>query len=143
MMFSVGEDLFSVLVMVSLAVVFISALIHSYHVYAERQNLSEDFDLALDTAERIRHHVLARQTGSLELSHERLGDYSNLLNSQGVNLRVEIRSLDGELLFAHGPEPNPLEQYLSPPATSSLPVSVAMDRRSASACELSVEVWRT
>lgn len=140
-MFSVGEDLFSVLVVVSLTAVFVSAMVHSYHTYAERRNLSDGFDLALDVADRIKSQVLAGQAGSLELSHERVEDYSRLLASQGVNMRVEVRGMEGELLFAHGSEMNPIERYASPPASSSLPVAVVIDQDSAIVCELSVEIW--
>ena len=73
--FSVGEDLFSVLVIVGLVAVFAAALVHSYHVYAERRNASEDFNLALDIAERLRDQVLIKENGQLgllELSGERL-----------------------------------------------------------------------
>ena len=143
--FSVGEDLFSVLLIVGLVGVFIAALAHSYHTYAERQSAYESFDLALDIAERLKDQVLVIQDGRpglLELSRDRLGDFSALLALQGVNLRVEVRSLEGELLFALGPEPNPLKRYFSPPAGASLPVAVAQSQRSAKPCELSVHVWR-
>ncbi|MDI6643261.1 MAG: hypothetical protein QMD95_04330 [Candidatus Hodarchaeaceae archaeon] len=145
MVLSVGEDLFSVLVVVGLAAVFIAALAHSYHVYAERRNAFEDFGLALDIAERVKNQLLTGQNDPpalLELSHERLENYSRLLALQGVNLRVEVRALDGELLFAHGPEFNPLEQYFSPPVGVSLPVAVVQNQGSARGCELSVQVWR-
>ncbi len=143
--FSVGEDLFSVLVVTGLVVVFVAALTHSYHVYVERRNASEDFDLALDIAERLRDQVLmgqGDQLGLLELSHERLENYSRILVLQGINLRVEVRTLEGELLFAHGSEPNALEGYFSPPVGVALPVIVAQDQSSAAPCALSVRVWR-
>ena len=145
MVFSVGEDLFSVLVAVGLVAVFVTALAHSYHLYAERRNASEDFDLALDIAEQLRDQVLVGENGQLgllELSHERLENYSQILAMQGTNLRVEVGTLGGELLFTHGPEPNPLEQYFSPPVGVSFPVAVAQGFGSARPCELSVEVWR-
>lgn len=145
MVFSVGEDLFSVLVVVGLVAVFVTALAHSYHVYAERRNASEDFDLALDIAERLQDQVLIKENGQLgllELSSERLENYSRILAMQGINLRVEVGALGGELLFSHGPEPNPLGQYFSPPVGVSLPVAVAQGLGSARMCELSVRVWR-
>ena len=144
MVFSVGEDLFSVLVAVGLVAVFVTALAHSYHLYAERRNASEDFDLALDIAEQLRNQVLVGENGQLgllELSHERLENYSQILAMQGINLRVEVGALGGELLFVHGPEPNPLEQYFSPQVGVSFPVVVAENLGSANTCELSVEVW--
>lgn len=144
--FSVGEDLFSVLVGVGLVAVFVAALAHSYHIYVERRNASEDFGLALHIAERLRNQVLVGQGGQLGLlepSHERLENYSQILALQGINLRVEIRTPEGELLFAHGPEPNPLEGYFSPPVGVGLPAAIAQDQSSAVPCELSVQVSRT
>lgn len=144
MVFSVGEDLFSVLMTVGLVAVFITALSHSYHLYAERRNASEDFDLALDIAEQLRDQVLVGENGQLgllELSHEKLENYSKILAVQGINLRVEVGTIGGELLFVHGPEPNLLEQYFSPPVGVSFPVAVAQGFGSARTCELSVEVW--
>lgn len=144
--FSIGEDLFSVLVVVGLVVVFATALAHSYHVYAERRNASEDFDLALDTAERLINQVLVKENSQLELlelSSERLENYSRILAMQGISLRVEVLALEGEILFAHGPEPDPLGQYFSPPVGVSLPVAVAQGLGSARMCELSVRVWRS
>jgi hypothetical protein len=116
MVFSVGEDLFSVLIAVGLVAVFVTALAHSYHLYAERRNASEDFDLALDIAEQLRNQVPVGENGQLgllELSHERLENYSQILAVQGINFRVEV----GTFVFAENLE-------------------------SANACELSVEVWR-
>lgn len=141
MVFSVGEDLFSVMVIVGLVVVFVIALAHSYHVYAERRNACEDFDLALDVAERIKYQVLAEENGQLgqpELSRERLENYSRILAIQGVSLRVEVKSLDGEIIFAHGPEPNVLGQYFSPPVGVCLPAV----QSPVGMCELSVWIWR-
>ncbi|MFH1821627.1 MAG: hypothetical protein ABH852_04205 [Methanobacteriota archaeon] len=145
MVFHVGEDLFSTILAVSLLSVFIAALAHSYHLYSERRNAFEGFDLALDVAERLRNRVLSSRDdrpGLIELSRERLESYSKLLALQGINLRVELRSLDGELLLSNGPEPNPLGQYFSPPASASLPVAVSCDEESARPCELTVKVWR-
>lgn len=143
--FSVGGDLFSVLVAVGLIVVFISALAHTYHVYAERRNAAEDFDLALDIAERLRNQVLVKENGQLgvlELSHERVENYSKILAMQRVNLRVEVMGPGGEILFTHGPEPNFLGQYFSPPVGVSVPAAVAQGPGSTKLCELSVKVWR-
>ncbi len=138
MVFSVGEDLFSVLAIVGLVVVFVVALAHSYHVYAERRNAYEDFDLALDVAERIRYQVLAEKNGQLELSRERLENYSKVLATQGVSMRVEVRSLDGGLVFANGPEPDLLGRYFSPPVSVCLPAV----QSAVGTCELSVQIWR-
>ncbi|HID60787.1 MAG TPA: hypothetical protein EYP46_02875 [Hadesarchaea archaeon] len=144
MEFSVGEDLFSVLVVTGLVIVFVAALTHSYHVYAERRNASEDFDLALDIAKRLRDQILVGQNdqiGLLELSHERLEDYSRILALQGINLRVEVRTLEGESLFVRGPDLNPFEHYFSPPVGVGLPAAV-QNQGLAVLCELSVQVWR-
>lgn len=145
MVLSVGENLLSTLAVVGLVAVFIAALAHSYHVYAERKNAYDDFNLALDIAERIKTQVLAAQCGQpglLELSHDRLENYSQLLARQGISTRVEVRSLDGKLLFSHGAEPDPLEQYFSPPVGVSLPIAAVESQGSAKVCELSVQVWR-
>lgn len=139
MVLSVGENLLSTLAVVGLVAVFMAALAHSYQVYAERTNAYEDFNLALNIAERIKNQVLASQGGRpglLELSSERVESYSQLLATQGTSMRVEVRSLDGGLLFSHGPEPN------SSPVGVSLPVAVVKNQWSAEPCELFVRVWR-
>ena len=144
--FSVGEDVFSVLAVVGLVATFAAALVHFYHVYAERRSASEDFNLALDIAERLRDQVLIKekgQLGLLGLSHERIENYSRTLAVQGINLRVEVGALEGGLLFAHGPEPDPRWQCFSQPVEVSLPVTVDQDLGSARMCELSVKVWRS
>ena len=145
MVLHVGEDLFSTILAVSVLSVFIAALFHSYHFYSERQSVFDGFDLALDIAERLRDSVLAtheNKPGLIELSQERLENYSKILSIQGINLRVDLRSIDGELLFSHGPEPNPLKQYFSPPAGASLPVAILFGQGSGRLCELTVLVWR-
>lgn len=144
---SVGEDLFSTLIAVSLTVIFIAVLAHSYNVYNERKNVSESFNLALGIAEQLKNQTLAGHDGFelpglIEFSHEKLESYSKLLSPQGIKFRVEIRALNGELLFANGPALNVLEQYLFPPAAASLPVAVVQAQGSARLCELSVQVWR-
>lgn len=144
MVLSVGENLLSTLAIVGLVAVFIAALAHSYHIYAERTNAYDDFNLALDIAERIKNQVLVTQGGQpglLELSSERLEDYSQLLAIQGVSMRVEVRSLNGELLFSHGPEPD-LLQCSSSPIGVSLPIAAVETQWSAKPCEISVQVWR-
>jgi hypothetical protein len=80
--------------------------------------------------------------GVLELSHEKVENYSKILAMQGINLHVKVVGLGGEILFTHGPEPSLLEQYFSPPAGVSLPVAVVQGIGSARMCELSVRVWR-
>jgi len=145
MVLNVGEDLFSAILAVLLLSIFTVALVHSYHTYSERQNAFESFDLALDAAERVRDRVLAARDdrlGLVELSQERIDSYSELLSLQGVSLRVEFRSLYGELLLRSGPEPDSMGQYFSPPACVSIPVAVACENGSARLCELSVWVWK-
>lgn len=139
---SVGEDLFATLTVVGLLVIFITALAHSYHVYAERKSAYESFDLALNTAEEIKNRVLGASPGSIEWTADKLEDYSGLLAQQGIGLRVEIKSLRGEVLHAHGPEQNSPRGYLSPPASASLPVAVVRGQGSVQLCELIVEAWR-
>jgi len=140
--FSVGEDLFATLAVVGLLVIFIAALAHSYHIYAERKSAYESFDLALNTAEDIKNRVLAASPGSIEWAADKLEDYSGLLAQQGIELRVEIRSLGGEVLHAYGSEQNQLDGYFSPPASASLPVAIVRGQESVQLCELIVRVWR-
>ncbi|HDI12917.1 MAG TPA: hypothetical protein ENF64_02240 [Hadesarchaea archaeon] len=145
MAFSVGEDLFSVLTITGIVIIFVVVLCHSYHVYMERRNASQDFNLALDIAERLVNQVLAAdggQPGVIKPSSDRLENYSKILALHGTNLRVEIRSFSGELLFAHGIKPDLFKEYFSPPVSVSLPVALFWDQSSALPCELSVQVWR-
>ena len=137
---SVGEDLFAALAVVGLLVLFIAALAHSYHLYVERRNAYESFDLALDIAEDIKSRVLAASPGSIDLTIDKLEDYSKLLAREGIELRVEVRTLGGEVLLVYGPEQNQLGGYFSPPSSMSLPVAVARDQGSAQLCELVVWV---
>ena len=139
--FSVGGDLFATLAVVGLLTVFIAALVHSYHVYAERKSAHESFDLALDTAEDLKNRVLRASPGSIEWAADKLEGYSGLLAQQGVKLRVEIRSPGGEVLHTYGPEQNPLGGYFSPPASASLPVAVVRGQGSVQLCELIVRIW--
>ena len=139
---SVGEDLFATLAVVGLLCLFIAALVHSYHLYAERRNAYESFDQALGIAEDIKNRVLTASPGSINLTMDKLENYSKLLAREGIELRVEVRTLGGEVLLAYGPEQNPLERYFSPPCSVSLPVAVARDQGSAQLCELVVWVGR-
>lgn len=139
---SVGEDLFATLTIVGLLCLFIAALMHSYHLYAERKNAYESFDQALNIAEDIKNRVLTASPGSIDLTTNKLEDYSKLLAREGIELRVEVRTLGGEVLLAYGPEQNPLEGYFSPPCSVSLPVAVTRDQRSAQLCELVVWMGR-
>lgn len=139
---SVGEDLFATLAVVGLFCLFIAALVHSYHLYAERRNTYESFDQALDIAEDIKNRVLTASPGSIDLTIDKLEDYSKLLAREGIELRVEVRTLGGEVLLAYGPEQNSLEGYFSPPCSVSLPVAVAQGQGSAQLCELVVWVGR-
>lgn len=139
---SVGEDLFATLAVVGLLCLFIAALVHSYSIYAERKNAYESFDLALNIAEDIKNRVLAASPGSIDLTTNKLEDYSKLLAREGVELRVEVRTLGGGVLLAYGPEQNQLGGYFSPPCSISLPVAVTRGQGSAQLCELVVWVWR-
>ena len=139
--FSVGEDLFATLVVVSLLVLFVVALAYSYHLYAERRSTQENFELALSTAEELKNRVLSASPGSIEWSAEKFEDYSKLLAQRGVELQVEIRGLGGEMLYALGPKQNLLGRYFSPPCPVSLPVALVRSKSSAQLCELIVRVW--
>jgi len=141
----VGEDLFSNVIAVSLLSLFITALVHSYHLYSLRQKDFDDFDLALDVAERLRGSILAvgdGLPGLIEISQCRLENFAKILAVQRIKMRVEIRTLDGKLLQYSGPGPDALSCYLSPATNVSLPVAVVCDNRGAKLCELVVHVWR-
>lgn len=138
-----GSDLFATLVVVGLFVFFVGALVHSYHLYAERKNSSQNLNLALDIAEELKNRVLAGRTpGVIDLRSNEIEGYSELLAWQGVGLHIEVRTLAGEPCLTHGTQPNSLKRYLSPPCSVSLPVTVAETGGSARPCELIVDVWR-
>ncbi len=139
---SVGEDLFAALAVVGILCLFIAALVHSYHLHAERRNAYESFNQALNIAEDIKNHVLTASPGSIDLTLNKLEDFCKLLAREGIELRVEIINLEGEVILSYGPEQNPFEGYFSPPCSVSLPVAVAQDQRSAQLCELVVWVGR-
>ena len=139
---SVGEDLFATLTVVGLLCLFIAALVHSYHLYAERRNAYESFDQTLDIAEDIKNRVLTASPGSIDLTMGKLEDLSKSLAREGIELRVEVRTLGSEVLLMYGPEQNPLDGYFSPPCSVSLPVAVARGQGSAQLCELVVWVGR-
>jgi len=146
---SVGEDLFATIIVVGLTALLIAALAHSYHTYAERKSMYEGFDLALDIADQLRNDVLAKhENGACPglinpvTSERELQSYSQLLARQGIGLRVEVRTLDGKLALAHGPKPNMISQYFSPPCSVSLPVAVAQTPASRPFGWLIVTVWR-
>ncbi|MDH5443737.1 MAG: hypothetical protein ACETWO_05745 [Candidatus Hadarchaeaceae archaeon] len=137
---SVGEDLFATLAVVGLFVLFITALAHSYQLFTERRKAYESFDLTLDIAEDIKNCVLADSSGLIDLTTDKLENHSKLLAREGIELRVEVRTLGGEVLLAHGPEQNQLGGYFSPPCSISLPVAVTRGQGSAQLCELVVWV---
>lgn len=139
---SVGEDLFATLTVVGLLCLFIAALVHSYHLYAERRNAYESFDQTLDIAEDIKNRVLTASPGSIDLTMGKLEDFAKSLAREGIELRVEVRTLGSEVLLMYGPEQNPLDGYFSPPCSVSLPVAVARGQGSAQLCELVVWVGR-
>ncbi|MDI6819442.1 MAG: hypothetical protein QMC89_00855 [Candidatus Hodarchaeaceae archaeon] len=146
---SVGEDLFATLIVASLAVLFVAALVHSYHVYAERKNAQEGLSLALDIANQLKNEVLAKHENyvcpgliNLKTFDKELSRYHQLLFKQGIKLRVEVRKLDGELALAYGAKASQLGRYFSPPCSVSLPVTIAETPASRSLGELIVWVWR-
>ena len=139
---SVGEDLFATLAVVGLFILFIATLAHSYYLFTERRNAYESFDLALDIAEEIKNHVLADSPGSIDLTMNKLENCSKMLAREGIELRVEVRTLGGEVLLAYGPEQNQFEGYLSPPCSVSLPLAVVRGQGSAQLCELVVWAGR-
>ena len=139
---SVGEDLFATLAVVGLLCLFIAALVHSYHLYAEKRNAYESFNQALNIADDIKNRVLTASPGSIDLTVNKLEDYSKLLAREGIELRVEVRTLGGEVLLAQGHEQIHLDGYFSPPCSVSLPVAVARSQGSSQLCELIVWVWK-
>jgi len=145
--FSVGEDLFVTISVVGLIVLFSVALAHSYHNYAERRNTYESFNTALDIAGQLKNNVLAR-TGGFVTSGlisatppTGLENYFNSLKEQGIELRIEVRRLDGEFVWSYGTEPNFLAQYFSPPCSVSFPVAINQSPSSRPLGELVVKVW--
>ena len=144
---SVGEDLFVTISVVGLIVLFSVTLAHSYHNYAERKNTYESLSTALDIAGQLKNEVLAK-TGGFATSGlisaappTGLENYLNLLRSQGIELRIEVRKLDGELVWSYGDEPDPLIQYFSPPCSVSFPVAINQSSSSRPLGELIVKVW--
>jgi hypothetical protein len=104
----------------------------------ERMSIRESFDSAMDVAEDLKNRVLAISPGLIVWTPEKLEDYSRLLFRQGKGLRVEIRSLDGKVLYSYGQSP---KKYSSP-ASVSLPVAITRDHGSAQLCEFVVWIWR-
>ncbi len=147
---SVGEDLFVTLAVVGLIAVFVVALGYAYHVYAERKAAYEDFGLTLSIANRLKNDVLARHDNNVYLGlinpktfEKGLPEYSSLLTKQGIRMRAEVRSLDGELILEYGPQRNPLSEYVSPSCSVSLPVAVGQTSSASRRLgELVVRVWR-
>ncbi len=136
----VAEDLFSTMIVVLILAAFMAALFNSYDNYSKRLNACDDFDLALDVAGQLRDRVLVTQggeSGLLGLSHERLENYSKSRAVQGVKIRVEVKSIDGRIIFSHGPLMDAPQS-----ASASIPAAVACGRGSAMLCELSVRIWR-
>ena len=145
--FSVGEDLFVTISVVGLIVLFSVALAHAYHNYAERRNTYESFTTALDIAGQLKNDVLAK-TGGFATSGlisatppTGLENYFNSPRGQGIELRIEVRRLDSELVWSYGGEPNFLTQYFSPPCSVSFPVAINQSPSSRPLGELLVKVW--
>ncbi len=136
-----GEDLFSSLLIVALMLAFIAALSQSYHNFAAAKNSAEDFDTALRLAERLRDKSLA-SGGLIELSRTEADNCIRVSELNGFSLRVEIVSLDGELLLAAGPEHSAFSDFMSPAASASLPVAAMCDNGSTKFCEIIVRIWR-
>jgi hypothetical protein len=144
---SVGEDLFVTISVVGLIVLFSVTLVHSYHNYAERKNTYESLSTALDIAGQLKNDVLAKTSDSVTYGlisaapPTGLENYFNLLKSQGIELRVEVRKLDGELVWSYGDEPDFITKYLSPPCSVSFPVAVNQSSSSRPLGELIVKIW--
>jgi hypothetical protein len=147
---SVGEDLFATLIVVGLIAIFVAALAHAYHVYAERRAFHEDFGLALGITNRLKNDVLARHGNNVypglinpEAFKTELPEYRRLLASQGIQMHVEVRSLDGKLILASGPSRDLIGEYLSPSCSVSLPIAFGRtSSESRQLGELTVRIWR-
>jgi len=145
---SVGEDLFAALVAVCLVVVFSIALTHAYHTYAERRSAYEGLDLTLDITQYLKNNVLAKHENLVQpglvnsTPPAELDGYLELLGSQGIEVHLEVKTLDGQLVWEKGAAPNPLSQYFSPPCSVSLPIAIRRSVSSRALGELSVQVWR-
>ena len=140
---TIGEDLFATLTVICLAALSLSTFFLFHRTQAERGKAGEDFDLALSIAEKLRNDVLARFGGRLEPGlinpaafDDVLPAYAELLARQAIELRVEVRRLNGELALAYG------EEKASPPTSVSLPVAIATSLSSRPLGELIVRVWR-
>jgi len=140
---SVGEDLFATLAVVCLAALSLSALFLFHQAQAGREKAGEDFDLALAIANKLKNDVLARFDNYLEPGlinpaafNDALPAYAELLAKQAIELRVEVRRLNGELVLAYG------KGKASPPTSVSLPVAIATSPSSRPLGELAVWVWR-
>lgn len=146
---SVAEDLSSVFIVVCLMAVSVTALTRSYHIFAERKNMYEDFGVALDVASRLAGEVLVKHGNSTypgllnpkSLENEFKG-YREFLLMQDIDLSIEVRSLDGKTILAYGERPSRIRQYFSPPCSVSLPIVVAEAPTSKVLGELVVWVWR-
>jgi hypothetical protein len=147
--FQLGEDLFATVIVVGLTALLVIALVYSYHNFAERKNINQSFDIALDVSGQLRDYVLAKHDNSVSLGlinpttlESQLQSYFQLLSAQGIELSIEVRGIDGKVLLAYGSEPNTVDQYFSPQCSVSLPVAVFQNQASNSLGELIVNVWR-
>jgi len=122
-------------------------LVHSYHNYAERKNTYESLSTALDIVGQLKSDVLVKTSDSATYGlisaapPTGLENHFNLLESQGIELRVEVRKLDGELVWSYGDEPDPILQYFSPPCSVSFPVAINQSSSSRPLGELIVKIW--
>ncbi|MEW6222684.1 MAG: hypothetical protein AB1476_05200 [Candidatus Hadarchaeota archaeon] len=133
MALTIGEDVFSALVVSLLLSIFIISLIHTWCAQGERLKSIEEFTSAVRVAEQLRDQVLAGSfPGLLEPSSGRL---DNFARSRQLNLYVKVRDLSGTTIFSYGQAPEH-------PTTVSLPAALAMGDGSAKPCELLVGVWR-
>ncbi len=146
---SVGEDLFATISVVGLTVLFSVALAHSYHNYAERRNTYEDLSTALDIAGQLKNDILVEHgkftsPGFIGFAAPaELGNYCKMLTAQGIGVFIEVRDLDGNLVWSYGSEPNAFSGYFSPPCSVNLPIAIARGQGSAQLGELIVRVWRS
>lgn len=143
MQLSIGEDIFSTLIAVTLVSLFVIILGHFYRGLEESLSRQEDFELALEVIERIKNDILSSDRkgqcygliSRAAFEHE-LPKFSELLLKRGIRLRVEIRALDGELLLHYGGEPEGSQ------CSVCLPVTLERTAGKGELSELIVWVWR-
>jgi hypothetical protein len=140
MPFSVGGNLLSAALVVVIFSIFVIALIQTHHIYTERCDRFQHFNFALEMAEQLRDRVLVE--GASTSLKNWLDVRDKALAREGLKFRVEIRDLQGKLLFKYGQEPDFFTSHFSPPVGASLPIVFYQNESFGEPCEAVVRVWR-